>query len=54
MLVDATKTGKTTEQILQDAREKHKVLLKKIDPIPAKPYVELVAERIGGEVKRYL
>jgi len=30
------------------------VLLKKIDPSPAKPYVELVAERVGGEVKRYL
>jgi metal-dependent HD superfamily phosphatase/phosphodiesterase len=30
------------------------VLLKKIDPSPAKPYVELVAERIGGEIKRYL
>ncbi len=30
------------------------VLLKKIDPSPAKPYVELVAERAGGEVKRYL
>lgn len=30
------------------------VLLKKIDPSPAKPYVELVAERVGGETKRYL
>jgi metal-dependent HD superfamily phosphatase/phosphodiesterase len=30
------------------------VLLKKIDPSPAKPYVELVAERTGGESKRYL
>jgi metal-dependent HD superfamily phosphatase/phosphodiesterase len=30
------------------------LLLKKVDASPAKPYVELVAELIGGESKRYL
>ena len=30
------------------------VLLKKIDPSPAKPYIELVSESAGGETKRYL
>lgn len=30
------------------------VLLRKIDPSPAKPYVELVADVVGGESKRYL
>jgi uncharacterized protein len=30
------------------------VLLRKIDPSPAKPYIELVADVVGGESKRYL
>jgi histidinol-phosphate aminotransferase len=54
MLVDATKTGKTTEQILQDAREKHKVLLKKIGPIHGKSGYFRVTPGSDQECERFL
>jgi histidinol-phosphate aminotransferase len=54
MLVDATMTGKTTEEILQAAREMHGVLLKKISPIHGKTGYFRVTPGVDEECERFM
>jgi len=54
MLVDATMTGKSTDEILQAARETHKVLLKKIGPIHGKTGYFRITPGTDEENERFL
>jgi histidinol-phosphate/aromatic aminotransferase/cobyric acid decarboxylase-like protein len=54
MLIDATMTGKTTEEILKAALDMHKVFLKKISPIHGKTGYFRVTPGSDEECERFL
>ncbi len=54
MLIDATMSGKTTEEILEAARETHGVLLKRISPIHGKSGYFRVTPGSDEECERFM